>query len=75
MANIFVGEVHIGPYKSFKRMLCYVLSRRMRLTGHVAHMEEMRNPYAVLIVKLEWKRLLVRPRRRWKGNAKMCITN
>jgi hypothetical protein len=70
--KISVKEVHIGPYKLFKRMLCYVLSRRMRLTGHVAHME-MRNPYEIIIVKPEWKRPLVRRRHRLKGNAEMRI--
>jgi hypothetical protein len=40
--------------------------RRMRWVGHVVRMGEMRNAYNILDVKLEEKRPLGRPRRRWK---------
>jgi hypothetical protein len=37
-------------------------------------MEEMRNVYEILVGKLEWKRLLARPRRRWEDNIRMDLT-
>jgi hypothetical protein len=48
-------------------------SRRMRWTGHVARMGEMRNAYNILVGKPEGKRRLGRPRRRWKNNIKMNL--
>jgi hypothetical protein len=43
-----------------------VKSRKMRWAGHVARMGEDRNMFRVLIGKLEGKRPLGRPRRRWE---------
>jgi hypothetical protein len=42
-------------------------SRRMRWTGHTAHMEK-RNIYRVLVENPEGKRLLGRYRHRWEDN-------
>ena len=42
-----------------------IKSRRMKWTGHVAHMGEERGVYRVLVGKPEGKRPLGRPRRRW----------
>jgi hypothetical protein len=42
-----------------------IKSRRMRWTGHVAHMGEGRGIYGVLDGKPEGKRLLGIPRHRW----------
>ena len=42
-----------------------IKSRRMRWAGHVARMGEERGVYRVLVGKLEGKRPLGRPRRRW----------
>jgi hypothetical protein len=42
--------------------------RKMRWAGHVAPIEESRGVYRVLVGKLEGKRLLRRPRRRWENN-------
>jgi len=39
----------------------------------VAHMGEGRGVYRVLVGKLEGKRPLGRPRRRWKDNIKMDL--
>jgi hypothetical protein len=50
-----------------------IKSRRMRWAGHVAHMEEKRNAYRILMGKPEGKRPLCRPRRRWAGNIKMAL--
>jgi len=38
----------------------------MRLSGHVAHMEERIDAYWVLVEKPEGRILLGRPRHRWK---------
>ena len=48
-------------------------SRRLRLAGHVAHMEQSRNTYRVLVGKPESKRPLGRPRRSWEDNIKMDL--
>ena len=45
----------------------------MRWAGHVARMGERRGLYWVLLGKLEGKRPLERPRRRWEGNIKMDL--
>jgi hypothetical protein len=50
-----------------------IKSRRMRLAGHVARMEEKRNSYRILVGKPEGKRLLGRPRRRWVDNIKIDL--
>jgi hypothetical protein len=50
-----------------------VKSRRMRWAGHVARMEEERGVHRVLVGKLEEKRPLGRPRRRWEDNIKMAL--
>jgi len=47
--------------------------RRMRWAGHVAHMGEERGLYRVLVGKLEGKRPLGRPRRRWVDNIRMDL--
>jgi hypothetical protein len=47
-----------------------IKSRRTRWAGHVARMGEGRGVYRVLVGKLEGKRPLGRPRRRWEDNIK-----
>ena len=47
--------------------------RRLRWARHVARMEQFRNAYRVLVGKLEGKRPLGRPRRRWEDNIKMDL--
>jgi hypothetical protein len=44
----------------------------MRWSGHVAHMELIRNAYNILLRKPEGKRLLGRHRYRWEDN-KMVV--
>jgi hypothetical protein len=46
-------------------------SRRMRLAGHAARMEEKRNVFRFLVGKPEGKRLLGRQRRRWVDNIRI----
>ena len=45
----------------------------MRWAGHVAHIEEKRGVYRVLVGNPEGKRPLGRPRRRWEDNIKMDL--
>jgi len=46
-------------------------SRRMGWAGHVARMGERKGVYRVLVGKIEGKRPLGRPRRRWEDNIKI----
>jgi len=48
-------------------------SRRMRWAGHVARMGEERGVCRLFVGKLEGKRPLGRPRRRWVDNIKMDL--
>jgi hypothetical protein len=50
-----------------------VKSRRLRWAGHVARMGEERKVYKVLVGKLEGKRPLGRPRRRWENGIRMDL--
>jgi hypothetical protein len=50
-----------------------IKSRRMRRAGHVAHMEERRGVYRVLVGRPEGKSPLRRPRCRWNDNIKMDL--
>jgi len=46
-------------------------SIRVKLVGHVAHMEERMDEYGILVGRPEGKRQLGRLRCRWDGNIKM----
>jgi hypothetical protein len=48
-------------------------SRKMRWEGHVARMGEMGNVYNMVVGKLEGKRPLGRPRRRWYFNIEWIL--
>jgi hypothetical protein len=50
-----------------------IKSRRMRSAGYVAHMEERRGVYRVLVGRPKGKRPLVRPRHRWEDNIKLDL--
>jgi hypothetical protein len=50
-----------------------IKSRRMRWTGHVVRMGKGRGVYRVLVGRLESKRPLGRPGRRWEDNIKMDL--
>jgi hypothetical protein len=45
-----------------------IKSRKVRLVGHVAQMEEIRNAYNILVRKPEGKKPFGRPRNRWEDN-------
>jgi len=50
-----------------------IKSRRIRWAGHVARRGEGRGVHRVLVGKPEGRRLLRRPRRRWKDNIRMNL--
>jgi len=50
-----------------------IKSRRRRWTGHVARTGRRRGVYRVLFGKLEGKRTLGRPRRRWEDDIKVDL--
>jgi hypothetical protein len=50
-----------------------IKARRMRWVGHVASMGEVRGAYRILVGRLERRRPLGRPRRRWEDNIKMDL--
>ena len=58
---------------SLPNIVRVVKSRRMRWAGHVARMGQGRGVNRVLVGKLEGKRPLGRPRRRWEDNIKMDL--
>ena len=48
-------------------------SKRLRLAGHVARMEEGRSAFKILTGKSKGKRPLGRPRRRWEDNIRRIL--
>jgi len=50
-----------------------IKSRRMRWTGHVTRMKEIRNACNILVGKSEGKRPFGRPRRRCEGNIRTDV--
>jgi hypothetical protein len=46
---------------------------RMRWSGHVARVGELRNIYEVFVRKRNGKRSLGRPRRKWKDNIRLDL--
>jgi hypothetical protein len=50
-----------------------IKSRMMIWAGHVARIGEKRNAYRILVGKLEGKRPLERPKRRWVKNIKRIL--
>jgi hypothetical protein len=50
-----------------------VIKSRMRWAGHVTRMGEWRDMYRVLVGKIEGKRPMGRPRRRWTDNSKIDL--
>ena len=50
-----------------------IKSRRLRLAGHVAGMEEGRSAFKIVTGKYSGNRPLERPRRRWEDNIRMDL--
>jgi hypothetical protein len=65
-------ELH-SLYSSELNIVRVIKSGRMKWAGHVAHMEEGRDVYRVLIGKPESKRPLGIPRHRWEDNIKLDL--
>ena len=66
--NEELNELYASP-----NIVRVIKSRRMRRAGHVARMGEERGVYRVLVGKLEGKRQLGRPRRRWVDNIRVGL--
>jgi len=69
-------RLHKGELNDLYRspnVVWVIRSRRMRWAGHVACMGGVRGAYRVLVMKLEGKRPLGRPRRRWVDNIRMDL--
>jgi hypothetical protein len=66
--KLYNDELH-SLYSS-PNIVSVIKSRRMRWAGHVARMGEGRGVYRVLVGRIEKKRPLGRPRRRWEDNIK-----
>jgi hypothetical protein len=64
--NEELNDIYCSP-----NIVRVIKSRRMRWAGHVARMVEKKGVYRVLVGKLEGKRPLGRPRRRWVDNIRM----
>ena len=69
--NLHNAELH-ALYSS-PNIIRSLKSRRLRWVGHIAHMEQSRNAYRVLVGKPDGKGPLGRPRRRWEDNIKMDL--
>jgi hypothetical protein len=64
-------ELH-GLYSS-PSTVRVIKARRMRWAGHVERMGEVRGAYNILVGRLEGRRPLGRPRRRWEDKIKMDL--
>ena len=64
-------EIH--DLYSSPNMVWVMKSRRMRWTGHVACKVRRGGVYRILLGKLEGRRPLERPRRRWVDNIRMDL--
>jgi hypothetical protein len=64
-------ELH-GLYSSLGNVRV-IKARRMRWTGHVARMGEVRGAYNILVGRPERRRPLGRSRHKWEDNIKMDL--
>jgi hypothetical protein len=66
------NELLHGLYSS-PSIVRVIKAKRMRWARHVARMGEVRDAYNILVGRLEGRRPLGRPRRRWEDNIKMDL--
>jgi hypothetical protein len=66
--NEELHDLHSSP-----SIIRIIKSRRIRWAGHVARIGAKRNMYKMLVRKIEGKRPLGRPRRRWVDNIRMDL--
>jgi hypothetical protein len=69
--RLHIEELHNSYASPF--VIRVIKSRRMRWTGRVACMGEMRNPYKILARKPDAKKPLGRPMSRWEDNIRMDV--
>jgi hypothetical protein len=62
------GSEELHNICSLSTIIRMIKSRRMRWTGHIAHVGEKKNAFSVLVGEPEGKRPLGRPRRSWEDN-------
>jgi hypothetical protein len=69
------GKLHTGEiHNSYSTPdIRQTKSRRIRFTGHVAHIGEARKVYKVLVGKPKGKRPHERPKRRWEDEIRMDL--
>ena len=65
ISNLRVNDLYCSP-----NVIRVIKSRIMRWAGHVARMGESSSAHRVLVGKLEGKRPMGRPRRRWEDNIR-----
>jgi len=68
MHNEELNDLYSSP-----KIVWVIKSGRMRWAGHVARMGEERGAYRFLVEKLEGRRPLGRPRRKWVDNIRMDL--
>jgi hypothetical protein len=66
---------HYGDVYNSTNTVRVIKLRRLRWTGHVAHVGEMKNAYKILVGEPQGKISLAKPRRRWECNIKMGLSN
>ena len=69
--RLYNGELH-SLYRS-PNIVRVIKSRRLKLAGHVARMEEGSSAFKILTGKLTGKRSLGGPRCRWEDNIRMDL--
>jgi hypothetical protein len=67
------GWTRLHNLYASRNIIRVIKSRRMKLTGHVARMGEMRNAFKILVDKPEGKRPLGRTRYKWDYNIRMDL--
>ena len=72
MLLIHIKKELIDLYCS-PNIVLVIKSRRMRWAGHVAHMDEEKGVYRVLVGRSEGRKPLGRPRHRWVDNIRMDL--
>ena len=68
-----IHNEELNDQYSTPNIIRVIKSRKMIMADDVAHMEEIRGAYSVLVRKSEGNRLLGRPKRRWEDNIKMDL--
>ena len=73
MRDACSGDIFLNDMYSSPNIVRVIKSRKISWAGHVARMGEEKGLYRVLLRKLEGRRPLGRPRRRWVDNIRMDL--